>query len=214
MLMITQSVQFFMMQGIIENGLYSAIPYLVQLLVVLGSGVVADCMRAKCCSTQIVRKLFTCTCESLSCKHIKLLFQLCLYLAYLSTIILPTYLPLSCIPIYHYLAYLSTIILHTYLPLSCLPIYIVTTYVHKGWVQLSWQATVYVRILHKPEVVLNIYGYSEGLCTRRSCMGNVVILQILGCTCVHICTCVIRGSRAAKGGKGGCNSSAIKTYIK
>ena len=100
MLMITQSVQFFMMQGIIENGLYSAIPYLVQLLVVLGSGVVADCMRAKCCSTQIVRKLFTCTCESLSCKHIKLLFQLCLYLAYLSTIILPTYLPLSYLPIY------------------------------------------------------------------------------------------------------------------
>ena len=51
------------LQGLIENGVYSAIPFLACSLVALTNGLVADFMRAKCFSTTAVRKMFTCTCK-------------------------------------------------------------------------------------------------------------------------------------------------------
>lgn len=45
------------------NGVFSAIPYAIQSLVVFIASPLADFLRAKYLSTTITRKIFTCTCK-------------------------------------------------------------------------------------------------------------------------------------------------------
>ena len=54
------SLFLYLQDAIIENGLYSSIPYVASMLIVFASGPIADLLRAKCFSTSVVRKLFTC----------------------------------------------------------------------------------------------------------------------------------------------------------
>ena len=53
------------MQSLIDNGIFSAIPYLAYAIVALSSGQVADFLRRNGLSTVIVRKMFTTLCENL-----------------------------------------------------------------------------------------------------------------------------------------------------
>lgn len=44
------------------NGVFSAIPYVCEVFVVLLAGPLADAIRAKCFSVTVTRKVFTCSC--------------------------------------------------------------------------------------------------------------------------------------------------------
>lgn len=56
------------------NGVFSAIPYAAQALVVFAVGPLADFIRAKYLSTTITRKIFSCVCEYTGLKYIPLPF--------------------------------------------------------------------------------------------------------------------------------------------
>lgn len=51
----------FPLQNLIMNGIFSAIPYVAYLIIIVASGPLADFLRKKQVSTVIIRKLFTCT---------------------------------------------------------------------------------------------------------------------------------------------------------